>query len=194
MNKDSDHEDNEEYFNPEEEVGITGSDKVSDLPKEIVKSGEENEELIFKMRGRLYRWRDNEWKERGTGDIKLLRHKTEKRIRFVLRQDKTLKAVSNFMISDDPLCVLKSHQGSDKMFFFIAYDCSEEAPIVEKYVLKLGNADNAKTFKTAFEDAKAFNKASKSGGELKYAPVIVEEKEEEKKEEKTEDKKEEEKK
>ena len=58
---DSDNDDNGDYFNPEEEVAI-GDAKNCELPVNVVKSGEENEELIFKMRARLYRWRDNEWK------------------------------------------------------------------------------------------------------------------------------------
>jgi hypothetical protein len=59
----------------------------------------------------------------------------------VLRQDKTLKPVANFLVSEDPLCVLKEHMGSEKQFFFTAYDCSDESPQVEKFVVKLGNAD-----------------------------------------------------
>ena len=187
---DSDNDDNGDYFNPEEEVAI-GDAKNCELPVSVVKSGEENEELIFKMRARLYRWRDNEWKERGTGEVKLLRDKTEKRIRFVLRQDKTLKAVANFIVAPAPLCELKPHQGSEKMFFFVAYDFSDEEAAVEKFVIKLGNADNAKKFKEAFNDARQFNIDVKEGKkDLKFAPVIKEEKEEEK-EEKTDEKKEE---
>ncbi len=112
------------------------------MPKIEVKSGEEDEDLIFKMRARVYRWRNNEWKERGTGDLKLLRHKDTKKIRCILRQDKTLKAVCNFLVAGDPLCSLKEHQGSDKMFFFTVYDCSEEPFQIEKVVVKLGNADS----------------------------------------------------
>ena len=138
---DSDGGDKGDYFNPEEEIGIAATDKLI-LPKVEVKSGEEDEELIFKMRARLYRWRDPEWKERGTGELKLLRHKQTKRIRCVLRQDKTLKAVANFIVAEDPLCLLKEHQGSDKMFFFTAYDCSDEDFCVEKFVLKFGNSDS----------------------------------------------------
>ena len=186
---DSDNDDNGDYFNPEEEVAI-GDAKNCELPVSVVKSGEENEELIFKMRARLYRWRDNEWKERGTGEVKLLRDKTEKRIRFVLRQDKTLKAVANFIVAPAPLCELKPHQGSEKMFFFVAYDFSDEEAAVEKFVIKLGNADNAKKFKEAFNDARQFNIDVKEGKkDLKFAPVIKEEKEEEKEEKKDEKKK-----
>jgi len=196
--------DNGEYFNPEEEVKINPTDNCN-LAKVEIKTGEEDEDLIFKSRGKLYRFRDGEWKERGTGDLKLLRHKKDKKIRFILRQDKTLKIVANFIISEKPLCELKPHQGSEKMFMFMAYDCSEE-PVMEKFVLKLGNADKAKVFKKNFEDAQTFNKMVKEGKdkELVWAPIFKdveaenkktdaskEDKKEDKKEEKTEDKKEE---
>ena len=68
-----------------------------DLPIVATKSGEEDEEAIFKIRCRLYRIRDEQWKERGTGDCKLLRHKESKKIRFVLRQEKTHKVSGNFL-------------------------------------------------------------------------------------------------
>jgi len=196
--------DNGEYFNPEEEVKINPTNNLN-LAKVEVKTGEEDEDLIFKSRGKLYRFRDGEWKERGTGDLKLLRHKKEKKIRFILRQDKTLKIVANFIISEKPLCELKPHQGSEKMFMFMAYDCSEE-PVMEKFVIKLGNAEKAKIFKKNFEDAQTFNKLVKEGKEkeLVWAPIFKdveaenkktdaskEEKKEDKKEEKKEDKKEE---
>ena len=196
--------DNGEYFNPEEEVKINPTDNCN-LAKVEIKTGEEDEDLIFKSRGKLYRFRDGEWKERGTGDLKLLRHKKDKKIRFILRQDKTLKIVANFIISEKPLCELKPHQGSEKMFMFMAYDCSEE-PVMEKFVIKLGNADKAKVFKKNFEDAQTFNKMVKEGKdkELVWAPIFKDveaenkktdaskdEKKEDKKEEKTEDKKEE---
>jgi Ran-binding protein 1 len=37
----------------------------------------------------------NEWKERGIGQAKFLKNKDSKRIRFLMRQDKTLKIRSN---------------------------------------------------------------------------------------------------
>ena len=173
--------DNGEYFNPEEEIKINPSGNCS-LPKAEIKTGEEDEDLIFKIRAKLYRFRDSEWKERGTGDLKLLRHKTDKKIRCILRQDKTLKIVANFIISEKPLCELKPHQGSEKMFMFIAYDCSEE-PVMEKFVIKFGNADKAKNFKKNFEDAQTFNLMVKEGKEkeLVWAPIFKDVEAEEKK-------------
>ena len=166
-------EDNGEYFNPEEEVKINPTQACT-LSKVEIKTGEEDEDVIYKARGRIYRFRENEWKERGTGDMKLLRHKTDKRIRFILRQDKTLKIVANFIIQDKPLCDLKPHQGSDKMFYFLANDCSEETPVIEKFVIKLGNTEKAKLFKKNFDDAQVFNKLAKEGkdSELIYAPIF----------------------
>jgi hypothetical protein len=189
-----DKENKEDYFNPEEEVKIEGDGKCS-LPVSKIDSGESDEDLIYKGRARLFRFRDNEWKERGTGDVKLLRHKTQKKIRFLLRQDKTLKVVANFLLSENPLCELKPHQGSDKMFYFMAFDCSEDEHVVEKFVIKLGNAEKAKDFKEKFEAAKLFNKLVKEGkeNELVFAPVVAsdDKKDEEKKEEKKDEKKEE---
>ena len=60
-------------------------------------TGEENEECIFRMRAKLYRIRDEQWKERGTGNLRLLRHKENKKIRVLMRQEKTLKPVANFI-------------------------------------------------------------------------------------------------
>jgi Ran-binding protein 1 len=67
------------------------------LPEVKKVTGEEAEECIFKMRCKLYRRREDQLKERGTGNCKLMRHKESKKIRFVMRQEKTLKPVANFI-------------------------------------------------------------------------------------------------
>ena len=48
------------------------------------------------MRVKLYRFRE-EWKERGIGNCKLMRDREAKCIRFIMRQEKTLKPVGNFI-------------------------------------------------------------------------------------------------
>jgi Ran-binding protein 1 len=61
------------------------------------KTNEEDEEQVFKMRAKLFRFdrESREWKERGTGDVRLLKHKTTGKTRLVMRRDKTLKVCAN---------------------------------------------------------------------------------------------------
>ena len=67
------------------------------LPEINTISDEETDHLLFKARAKLYRWKDSEWKERGTGEVKILRNKTSNKIRVIMRQEKTLKLVANFI-------------------------------------------------------------------------------------------------
>lgn len=62
-----------------------------------VKTNEELEEQTFKMRAKLFKFvrESNEWKERGTGDVRLLKHKENGKTRLVMRRDKTLKVCAN---------------------------------------------------------------------------------------------------
>ena len=61
------------------------------------KTGEEDEDVIFKMRTKMFRFVEasKEWKERGTGDVRFLRHKENKKIRVLMRAEKTLRVRAN---------------------------------------------------------------------------------------------------
>ena len=58
---------------------------------------QEAEEQMFKMRAKLFKFdrESREWKERGTGDVRLLKHKENGKTRLVMRRDKTLKVCAN---------------------------------------------------------------------------------------------------
>lgn len=57
-------------------------------PKQVeVRTGEEDEEVLYSHRAKLYRWMDGEWKERGLGDIKLLRDSSAGRTRLLMRRE-----------------------------------------------------------------------------------------------------------
>lgn len=60
-------------------------------------TNEELEEQSFKMRAKLFKFdrESSEWKERGTGDVRLLKHKDNGKTRLVMRRDKTLKVCAN---------------------------------------------------------------------------------------------------
>jgi hypothetical protein len=59
-------------------------------------TGEEDEEVLFEAKAKSYRFAD-EWKEKGTGPLKLLQHKESKKVRLLMRREKTLKICANFL-------------------------------------------------------------------------------------------------
>jgi len=54
---------------------------------------------LFVRRAKLFRFDRGakEWKERGTGDVRLLKNKDSQKIRLVMRRDKTLKVCANHL-------------------------------------------------------------------------------------------------
>jgi Ran-binding protein 1 len=69
------------------------------LEEVAVTTGEEDEDVLLDMKAKLYRFdKDgNQWKERGTGAVKLLKHKETGKVRLVMRQAKTLKICANHL-------------------------------------------------------------------------------------------------
>ena len=112
-----------------------------DLPEVPVVTGEEDEDLIFKMKAKLFRFRDGQWKERGTGDMKFLRDKKTRQIRLLMRQDKTLKIVANHYFNDKPYCELIPMAGSDKALVWIANDFSEGKGSVDKLAARFSTLE-----------------------------------------------------
>ena len=158
-----------DYADPEEKKV-----EQAELPKVAKVTGEEKEECIFRVRCKLYRLRDDQWKERGTGNGKLLRNKETKKIRFVMRQEKTLKPVANFILQESPLCELVPMKGNDKAFVWSCNDFSEEEARLEKLAARFQNAENAALFKEAFEAAVKFNNMVREDklDKLVFAPAI----------------------
>ncbi|EWC89927.1 hypothetical protein PFNF54_01053 [Plasmodium falciparum NF54] len=154
--------------------------------KEVeIKTGEEDESLFWSGRSKLYRWVEGEWKERGLGESKLLLHKKKGIIRFLLRQEKTLKVVANhYIYPNESYCKLVPNAGSEKIYAWTVKDFAEE-PKIEQFALKFNTADAAKLFKQKFDEAGQVNlKLLDSQGNLKEK---VEEKKDDDKKEKKDD-------
>ncbi|KAF8465254.1 ran-specific GTPase-activating protein 1 [Kalaharituber pfeilii] len=138
------------------------------LEKVEVKTNEEFEDVVFKMRAKLFKFdRDSrEWKERGTGDVKLLKHKETGKVRIVMRRDKTHKVCANHYIVPD--MKLSPNVGSDRSWVWsTSADVSEGEPEVQTLAIRFANSDNANLFKDAFlkaqkENEKIFGTASTS--------------------------------
>ncbi|XP_014892528.1 E3 SUMO-protein ligase RanBP2 isoform X2 [Poecilia latipinna] len=124
------------------------------LPDKVdVKTGEEEEEEMFCNRAKLYRFdtETKEWKERGIGNIKILKHNTKGKVRLLMRREQVLKICANHYITADML--LKPNAGSDKSWVWNAIDYADEEPKPEQLAIRFKTVDEAALFKTKFEEA-----------------------------------------
>lgn len=153
--KKDDKKEEEEGETVEEEEADVHFEPLVQLEKVEVKTNEEDEEVVYKVRAKLFRFHADtkEWKERGTGDVKFLKHKTTNKTRIVMRRDKTLKICANHLISKD--YELKPNIGSDRSWVYtVTADISEGEPEAQTLAIRFGNKENADKFKQHFDEAK----------------------------------------
>ncbi|KFB38061.1 AGAP002982-PA-like protein [Anopheles sinensis] len=132
-------EENNTYFAP-----------VIPLPDKVeVKTGEEDEDILYAHRAKLYRFVSSEWKERGIGDVKILKHKETGKLRVVMRREQVLKICLNHALTED-VCYSKK---DDKSWQFVANDFSEGAFELMNFCLRFKSADIAQEFRDAITDA-----------------------------------------
>ncbi|XP_052429330.1 E3 SUMO-protein ligase RanBP2 isoform X2 [Carassius gibelio] len=128
---------------------------IVSLPEVEVKSGEEDEEILFKERAKLYRWdRElNQWKERGVGDIKILFHPVKKRYRVVMRREQVLNVCANHTITQS--ITLKPMNTSANALVWTANDYSEGVEKVEQLAAKFKTQELAESFRRVFTDCQS---------------------------------------
>ncbi|XP_054255486.1 ranBP2-like and GRIP domain-containing protein 4 isoform X3 [Indicator indicator] len=129
-------------------------DPVVPLPDKIeVKTGEEDEEEFFCNRAKLFRFdaESKEWKERGIGNVKILKHKVSGKFRLLMRRDQVLKICANHYINTD--MKLTPNAGSDKSFVWHALDYADELPKPEQLAIRFKTPEEAMLFKSKFEEA-----------------------------------------
>uniref|UniRef100_A0A1A9WPQ8 E3 SUMO-protein ligase RanBP2 n=1 Tax=Glossina brevipalpis TaxID=37001 RepID=A0A1A9WPQ8_9MUSC len=142
-------EDTESEY-PDEEESSAHFIPVIPLPEKIkVKTGEEDEEILYVHRAKLYRFTEGEWKERGIGNVKILRHKETKKLRVVMRRDQVLKICLNHALNEDVDYKRKDH----KSWLFVVNDFSEEAIELQKLSLRFKNKEIAENFMEAVKRA-----------------------------------------
>ncbi|KAK6195510.1 hypothetical protein SNE40_000924 [Patella caerulea] len=116
-----------------------------------VVTGEEDWQIIFTQRSKLYRYdkSTSQWKERGTGDMKIMKHQDKDLYRLLFRREQVFKVVCNHMISS--AINMNPMETSDKAWCWVAEDFSEEEGKVENFAVKFKNIELAAKFKETFD-------------------------------------------
>lgn len=118
-------------------------------PKVDVKTGEEDETLVFGHRAKLFRFDQGEWKERGIGDIKILFNPSSKSFRLLMRREQVLKVCLNHKLTADITFIPKG----DKSLQWAATDFSENEPKPEQLAVRFKTSETLTEFKNAVDDA-----------------------------------------
>uniref|UniRef100_A0A8C3STA7 RAN binding protein 2 n=1 Tax=Chelydra serpentina TaxID=8475 RepID=A0A8C3STA7_CHESE len=147
--------DEESDLTQEEERDGQYFEPVVPLPDLIeVASGEENEQVVFSHRAKLYRYdKDaNQWKERGIGDIKILQNFDNKQVRIIMRRDQVLKLCANHRITPD--MNMQQMKGTERAWVWTACDFADGERKVELLAVRFKLQDVAESFKQIFDEAK----------------------------------------
>ncbi|KAF9592055.1 hypothetical protein IFM89_011805 [Coptis chinensis] len=151
----AEHEKEEEVEETQQHVEDedTGAEvaPIVQLEQVTVSTGEENEHVLLDLKAKLYRYdkQGKQWKERGVGNVKFLKHKDSGKVRLVMRQSKTLKICANHAIV--PGMSVQEHGGSEKSCVWHAVDFSDEELKAELFCIRFGSVENCKTFMQKFE-------------------------------------------
>uniref|UniRef100_A0A2K5CPP8 RAN binding protein 2 n=1 Tax=Aotus nancymaae TaxID=37293 RepID=A0A2K5CPP8_AOTNA len=147
--------DEESDVTQEEERDGQYFEPVVPLPDLVeVSSGEENEQVVFSHRAKLYRYDKDvgQWKERGIGDIKILQNYDNKQVRIVMRRDQVLKLCANHRITPD--MTLQNMKGTERVWVWTACDFADGERKVEHLAVRFKLQDVADSFKKIFDEAK----------------------------------------
>lgn len=149
-------------------------------------------------KAKLYRFdkAGNQWKERGAGTVKFLKHKVTGKVRLVMRQSKTLKICANHLIL--PKMTVQEHAGNEKSCVWHAKDFADGELKDEFFCIRFASIENCRKFIETFQEiAESLNKeeskdASTAAELLENLSVEgkadAEKKDKEKSEEKTKEK------
>lgn len=130
---------------------------VISLPDLVeVKTGEENEIILFEHRAKLLRYvkESKEWKERGIGNIKLMLNKDDpNKVRLLMRREQVLKLCCNQMLAKDTK--FNKLPKTETAMSWFGQDFSENELQVEMFAVRFKTADLCKQFHDAVLRAQA---------------------------------------
>lgn len=112
---------------------------IIDLPPLVaVSKDEESHEVLFRSRCKLYRYIDDEWKERGVGEMKVLQTLASvdaaRPVKLLMRRDQVRKVCCNQRVTKSVPCF--AAMPNVKSTCWVGNDFSEGAPTPEKFAVR----------------------------------------------------------
>nr|GMC49385.1 ran-binding protein 1 homolog C-like [Ipomoea batatas] len=172
--REEDEESSENQPAEDEDTGAQVAPIVR-LQEVAVSTGEENEDVLLDLKAKLYRFdkEGNQWKERGAGTVKLLKHKETGKVRLVMRQSKTLKICANHLVL--PTISMQEHAGNEKSCVWHAADFADGELKEETFCIRFASVENCKTFKDKVEEiAESQQKKDEESEEASSAAKLIE--------------------
>lgn len=130
------------------------------------------QEVVFTMRAKLFIFGETlldvgsgkkSWRERGVGDMRILRHREHQRLRVLMRQEKTMKVIANHAL--DPRITLEPNVGSDRSWVWSAFDFAEGELKETTFAVRFADSEIALDFKKKFEEMQKDMAALLAGGD-----------------------------
>jgi len=144
------------------------SENTEGGPDEIIVSSDQpnretEEDSIFQDAAILFRFSSelNEWVGRGTGILKVLKHKQNGTYRILMRQNQTYRVCANHQVPY--LGALLPKSGSNREFIWTAFDFADEPEIRELFAVRFSLPNIANAFRLAYEEAREANRAKQQG-------------------------------
>ncbi|KAB1225741.1 hypothetical protein CJ030_MR1G029243 [Morella rubra] len=125
-------------------------------------------------KAKLYRFdKDgNQWKERGAGTVKFLKHKETGKVRLVMRQSKTLKICANHLVI--PTMTVQEHAGNEKSCVWHATDFADGELKDELFCIRFASIENCKTFMERFQEVAESQKQKEENKDASAAAGLLE--------------------
>ena len=125
---------------------------IVQLDQVQTETGEENEVVLFCDKAKLYRYEaaGPEWKERGFGDLKILKNAYNDSARIIMRRDQVKKVCLNHSV----IAGMKLEYMANKrntLIWFTHADYAEEEAKAEKFAARFKNEEVVKRFKECFD-------------------------------------------
>ena len=140
------------------------------LTKVEAETGEEQEKVMFCKRTKMFRF-DSQWKDRGVGEIKILKHKDSGLFRLIMRRDRTHKLCANHRLING--MQIKPMSGNNKKAYVwkTNADASDDkGPRDQIYAARFKDEEIAERFSEIFTLAcKMAKLASNDTGDSKEA-------------------------